>query len=248
MAEAWVISAGCGGVARPAMGNVLVVDRKLMVAEALAAALNQCGFEARASSPVSAGFLRNVAAWRPDVALIDVDRGNAGDCMGIIASLKQLRCLVVILAGQLDNSVLEGCIEAGAVGLIDKGSRVSDMVQTFERLLTQGLDGGHGELLTWTTENDVEPCLEPLPARFRSLTPREQYVLARLVEGDRAELIASKASVSVSTVRSQIKSIRRKLGVKSQLAAVALAHQTGWNIDAPSFASPRRAVRSSVGS
>ena len=55
------------------------------------------------------------------------------------------------------------------------------------------------------------------------LTDREKFVLAELIEGHCAEEIANAAYVSISTVRSQIKAILQKLGVNSQLAAVAQA-------------------------
>jgi DNA-binding NarL/FixJ family response regulator len=63
---------------------------------------------------------------------------------------------------------------------------------------------------------------------FEELTARERYVLARLIDGRCAEAIAADAYVSLSTVRSQIRSILRKLGVNSQLEAVALARRAGW--------------------
>ncbi len=43
------------------------------------------------------------------------------------------------------------------------------------------------------------------------------------MEGNCAEDIAKAAFVSISTVRSQIKAISQKLGVNSQLAAVAIS-------------------------
>ena len=54
-------------------------------------------------------------------------------------------------------------------------------------------------------------------------------VLAELVEGHCAEEIAQAEFVSISTVRSQIKAILQKLGVSSQLAAVALARRADWS-------------------
>jgi DNA-binding CsgD family transcriptional regulator len=54
------------------------------------------------------------------------------------------------------------------------------------------------------------------------LTPREAQVLERLSEGDTASEIALADYVAVATVRSQIRSILRKLDVSSQLAAVAI--------------------------
>jgi len=73
---------------------------------------------------------------------------------------------------------------------------------------------------------------------FDFLTVREQVVLAELMEGHRAVEIANTAFVSISTVRSQIKAIRNKLGVNSQLAAVAMARRAGWSLDTPPGNSP----------
>jgi DNA-binding NarL/FixJ family response regulator len=60
------------------------------------------------------------------------------------------------------------------------------------------------------------------------LTSREQRVLAGLVDGLSAEQIAEEHFVALTTVRSQIRSILQKLGVRSQLAAVAMANRSGW--------------------
>jgi DNA-binding CsgD family transcriptional regulator len=65
-------------------------------------------------------------------------------------------------------------------------------------------------------------------AVFAVLTPSEQSVLAELMEGRTADTIAKKVEVAESTVRSQMKSIRQKLGVNSHLAAAALARQAAW--------------------
>ncbi len=66
---------------------------------------------------------------------------------------------------------------------------------------------------------------------FARLTEREQFVLSELMEGHGAEDIAKAAFVSISTVRSQIKAILQKLGVNSQLAAVAMARRAGWALE-----------------
>ena len=57
------------------------------------------------------------------------------------------------------------------------------------------------------------------------------------MEGHCAEEIAQAAFVSISTVRSQIKAILQKLGVSSQLAAVALARRADWSLDSPAGSS-----------
>lgn len=65
-------------------------------------------------------------------------------------------------------------------------------------------------------------------APFQRLSRRESEVLAGLLEGWNTEMIAEAAFVSVATVRTQIRSLMQKLGVHSQLAAVAAARRAGW--------------------
>jgi DNA-binding NarL/FixJ family response regulator len=48
------------------------------------------------------------------------------------------------------------------------------------------------------------------------------------MEGKSAAEIAAEAVVSLATVRSQIRAVLQKLDVTSQIAAVALAHRSGW--------------------
>jgi DNA-binding NarL/FixJ family response regulator len=74
---------------------------------------------------------------------------------------------------------------------------------------------------------------------FAKLTEREQVVLSELMEGHCAEDIAKAAIVSISTVRSQIKAILNKLGVNSQLAAVAMARRAGWSLELRPVSPPK---------
>jgi DNA-binding NarL/FixJ family response regulator len=61
--------------------------------------------------------------------------------------------------------------------------------------------------------------------RLTWLTERERAVLTALMEGKSTEQIAAESFVSVCTVRSHIRQILLKLGVRSQTAAVAHAYQ-----------------------
>ena len=60
-----------------------------------------------------------------------------------------------------------------------------------------------------------------LAARLRTLTDREAVILQELHRGHAVRDIAEQSEVTESTVRSQVKSILRKLDVNSQMAAVA---------------------------
>jgi DNA-binding CsgD family transcriptional regulator/putative methionine-R-sulfoxide reductase with GAF domain len=61
------------------------------------------------------------------------------------------------------------------------------------------------------------------------LTPRETQVLADLMAGRTAKGIARGRGLSEATVRSHIRSVLAKFGVSSQLAAVVLARDLGFD-------------------
>jgi two-component system, NarL family, nitrate/nitrite response regulator NarL len=69
---------------------------------------------------------------------------------------------------------------------------------------------------------------QDMRAKLDRLTPREAEVLAALSEGKRVRDIASESYVSEATVRTQVKSVLAKLGVTSQIAAVAFARELDW--------------------
>lgn len=60
------------------------------------------------------------------------------------------------------------------------------------------------------------------------LTPREQVVASHLVRGDSVAEIANTLVVSPNTVKSQLRSLYRKLGVNSRAEAVTVL--TGWGL------------------
>lgn len=71
--------------------------------------------------------------------------------------------------------------------------------------------------------------LEPLTATMPSaiLTRRERVILSNLSEDVTLEQIATKLFVTRNTVKSQVRSVYRKLGVSSRAEAVAWAHRAG---------------------
>jgi DNA-binding NarL/FixJ family response regulator len=93
------------------------------------------------------------------------------------------------------------------------------------------------EWATWLAEDN------DLRARMDRLSARERTVLHLLAGGYRVHEIASELRTAEATVRSQTKSMRRKLGVDSQLAAVALVRRMGGSVGGspPVLPRPRQA-------
>ena len=211
--------------------RILVVGDALL-AGALASALSAHGFSAMHVSHRERGIGTGIGL-RP--SLVIVDAGSLEPAVG--ASLVATFC-----RADLPVCVIDAVGEAsrrwvwngsGAAALVDINAPFDELFRTVNRLLRKG-SPAHSVRTTsarLASSSGVGSSpgspLEP----FAGLTRREQFVLAELIEGYCAEEIAGAAFVSISTVRSHIKSILHKLGVSSQLAAVALARREGWSLE-----------------
>jgi DNA-binding CsgD family transcriptional regulator len=95
----------------------------------------------------------------------------------------------------------------------------------------------------------VAPALETASNASRvsrlRLTPRETQVLADLMGGRSAKTIARAGGISEATVRSHIRSVLAKFGVSSQLAAVVLARDLGFDPARPDPTPPDKAAGAS---
>jgi DNA-binding NarL/FixJ family response regulator len=220
-------SAGSEAVGVPAA--ILVVGNDLL-AGALASALTVHGFSTVQVSQREPRIGRG-NGWRP--SLVIVHAGSLEPVVG--AALVATFCragLQVCIIDALDEAKRLGVWKgSGAAALVDRTAPFDELFRTINRLLRKGSPGHSVRAtsaclaLSSTAESSPDSLLEP----FAVLTEREQFILAELIEGHCAVEIASAAFVSISTVRSHIKSILQKLGVSSQLAAVALARRAGWS-------------------
>ena len=62
---------------------------------------------------------------------------------------------------------------------------------------------------------------------FRSLTPRELEILGHLSKGQSNKAIAQRLQITDGTVKLHVKSILRKLGVRSRVEAAVMAVESG---------------------
>jgi two-component system, NarL family, nitrate/nitrite response regulator NarL len=210
--------------------TVMLAEDHQMIAQGLEFALRREGFGVVATNgPTVAAIIDLAREVRPTLAVLDLDLGDVGSGVDLIAPLRELGTEVLMLTGETDRVQLARCVEAGAIGLASKAEPFGDLLEKLLRVL-RGESAlplpERAALLEGLREHRLAEADRMAP--FADLTPREQSVLAALMDGDAAEQIASKSYVSVATVRSQIQSVLRKLGVNSQLAAVAMARQAGW--------------------
>jgi len=214
------------------MRRVLIVDDHRLLAVGLQLALRSKGWEVEVTDGPTAGAVVDRArAFCPDCVLLDLHLGALGNGRDLIGPLREMSQAVVMLTGETDRLLLAACLEAGADGWISKCAFLDDVVaQVDDALAGRPLVGivQRQELLDDLRAHRA--TLERSRSPFDRLTPREQRVLGALVDGLSGEEIAKAHYVAVTTVRSQVRGILQKLGVNSQLAAVATAVRAGWTL------------------
>ena len=159
----------------------------------------------------------------------DLDLGEVGDSIPLIAPLRALGARVVVVTGEPSRARWGRCIEAGADAVISKAVSFDELLEHITRVLGDAsgvMQSERDELLACARE-EARVERQRLE-RFRRLTARECEVLDALMDGIGPEEIASMSFVSITTVRSHIRAILQKLEVSSQLAAVALAVRSTW--------------------
>jgi DNA-binding NarL/FixJ family response regulator len=176
-----------------------------------------------------AGVLSVADRFRPDVALVDLNLGVDRSGLPIIGPLVGRGVAVVAFSAKNDDLVIGQCLEAGAVGFLNKGEPFHVVIDYVSRVAAGEPvvpPPQREELLAKLREHRA--ASDKRLRAFEELSPRERAVLKGLLLGRSPQDIAADEYVSVKTIRSQIESIYRKLGVRSQLAAVALAREVGW--------------------
>lgn len=214
--------------------RVLIVEDHALLAQSLTVALQADGLTVERCQDLDGGaILASAERFSPAVVLLDLDiGGELGDSLSLIAPLQALGARVVMLTGVTDRRRLAACVEAGAIGLVSKAEPFDRLIDGVREAVELGtlLSPGQRDQLLDELRRQRREDRERL-AVFQTLTTREQQVLDALMDGRPAETIASDWVVSVATVRSQIRSLLQKLGVNSQLAAVALARKADWSLE-----------------
>ena len=210
---------------------MVVVDDHRLLAQSIAISLGQEGVDCSvATLAAPEQLIAAVVAERPDVVLLDLDLGpstGAGD--GLVTPLTRAGCRVLLVTGCTDPVRLAAALSDGAVGVLAK-------TEPIDVLLAAAHAAARGEpVMTAEQERAVRDAAGARRAAraaalgpFDRLTEREAQVLRWLAHGQSVATIAARSYVAETTVRTHVRGVLTKLGVGSQLEAVALAHRSGW--------------------
>lgn len=175
---------------------------------------------------------RAVAAvehYRPDVALIGDAQPGASRTIGLCPAVKRLSDPPsVLVLGECDDTTLARALVAGADGYATPALGCHDILRAI-----RGVHAGE----VFVPDDMRDALLRGLLSTAREtrhavaalmqLTRRERDVLALLAHGSDRRSVAVALAVSPETARTHIQHVLDKLGVHSQLEAVALATRLG---------------------
>ncbi len=208
-----------------------VGDDHRLLAQSIALAARLGGIDCTVAELTdAASVLAQVTADRPDVVLLDLDLGpQVGDGAALVGPMSAAGIRVLVMSGSTDPVRLGSTLEAGAVGVLAKTEPV-------EVLLAAARSAAAGRPVMAPDERqrllraagESASRSRAALAPFTRLTEREAHVLRALALGHGVAAIAAHGHVAEATVRTQVRGVLTKLGVGSQLEAVALAHRSGW--------------------
>nr|WP_044495356.1 response regulator transcription factor [Nesterenkonia massiliensis] len=179
------------------------------------------------TGPEAVALVRNVS---PDVVLMDLHLGGAGDGVEAIGSLRALLSPPAILAVTSFDSdfYLRGALDAGATGFLLKNDAV-DLLATAIRMTHDGDPMISPAMTSQLIASYIAPATDPVcdeaRRRVRDLSDREIQVARLIGAGRTYEEIAGELFVSPSTVKSTIRRAMDKVAADSGAQLAVLVAQ-----------------------
>jgi two-component system, NarL family, nitrate/nitrite response regulator NarL len=200
--------------------RLVLCDDNRILCEALASVLQAHGHRVLAIATRASEGVAAVSTYQPDACLLDV-RFPDGSGLDAARAMRQRHpgTKIVVLSCLNDPAVVSEAKKAGVAGFVRKDQRTDSIVRAVEAVGDGGMAFGPAP----PHQQGSRMTAEYRDNRLWALTPRETEVLRRIVAGQSTRQMASEMDVTISTLRSYIKSILAKLGVHSRLQAAAIA-------------------------
>jgi DNA-binding NarL/FixJ family response regulator len=209
--------------------RILIVDdhpvvrhglRELISAESDLEVCGEAGGEAEAVSRID--------ETQPDLVLVDVSLSE-GSGLGLLKRMQMREEGVKLLVVSMHDEQLlaERCIEAGAVGFVNKQEATELLVEAIRRALA-------GKI--YLSPAMTQRLLDQKAAAGRgsrtggieALSDRELEVFEMISQGLSTREIANQLHLSIKTVESHRENIKRKLALPSSLALIRQAME--WRL------------------
>jgi two-component system, NarL family, nitrate/nitrite response regulator NarL len=203
--------------------KILICDQQLMMAEALASALDARGYDVLAVTTSVSDTRNAVGDCVPDICLLGLQVGHQLTGPDAVRRIRQRYpgTKVLVLAEATTPEMLSQLIRSGVAGVTHKGQSVAQIAETLD-----AIEAG---------QNVLDPGPLQVPARdtnrLGELSPREKEILARIADGQSTRQMSCAMNITVDTVRTYVKNVLTKLGAHSRLQLAALASRDGLLLD-----------------
>ncbi|WP_061961188.1 response regulator [Demequina flava] len=201
--------------------RVLIVDDDPMVRQQVRFILDTCpGVSVTGEAADGAAAVEAVRTSRPDIALMDVSMpGMTGIEATTAIGTVNASTRVIALTALGHDDVLMDMLRAGAAGFVPKEYAVEDLEAAIRHVARgDSYVSPHCQplLIAQLTQGREVSRHEEAQGLLERLSEREREVAAHVATGAKTADIAAAMYVSESTVKSQLDSIRTKLGVGSR--------------------------------
>ncbi|AUQ74026.1 DNA-binding response regulator [Phaeobacter sp. LSS9] len=199
--------------------RVLIVDDHPMVAEGIQSILESYDDIEVVGSPSNGEeAVTEARALTPDVILMDLNMPKLGGLSATEIILEQSPATRILILSMHDSpEYISSALAHGAMGYVLKDVPTEEIRQAIDTVM-------RGETYLCTgAEGSLKPKDDP---NREALTGREQTILLELAQGKSNKDVALALDISVRTVETHRKNIKRKLGISSTagLTRYALEH------------------------
>jgi len=199
--------------------KILICDQQLMLAEALASALEARGCDVLAVTTTISNIPDAVGEYVPDVCLLDLHAGDQLEGPSTVRAILQRYpgTKVLVLSAVTAPETLSQLVRSGVAGLIHQDQSVAQIADALD-----AIESGRSVI-------DPGPLRAPArdTNRLGELSPREKEIVARIVGGQSTKQMSCAMNITVDTVRTYVKNVLTKLGAHSRLQLAALASRDG---------------------
>jgi DNA-binding NarL/FixJ family response regulator len=197
------------------MTRLLIIDDHAVVRQGLVQGFNDKGFAAIETAGTVQEARAKIAAFNPEAIIVDLNLPD-GSGLEIVQWVRKhsAEVAIIILSLNEPSQFVKIARSSGANAYLSKSQSMQEIISSVIFALSN--PGSFTSRLTIDR------------AREFDLTPREVEVLYLLAEGASNVDISSKLYISVSTVKTHISSLMRKLQCSNRTAAAKIARENGY--------------------
>ncbi len=195
--------------------RILLVDDHPLFSHGLRMLLRE--LEPAAQIATASTVAQALAAVGPfDLVLLDLHLPDAQGLDGLLRIKQHLEgSPVVIVSADENPALIRHCIQQGAMAFVSKTASSAALFEALQRVLDGETYLPPGSLL-------ASPCGPPI-----HLSPRQQEVLAKVIQGKPNKVIARELGISDTTVSSHVAAVMAAMDVHTRTEAVYRAASIG---------------------